>query len=175
VTAAPSTHPPPDLPPDLVDAVLGLEPGSPVHALRRRRPEALRHAEGAFRELLFPADPGGVGRPERAALALRAALREGDAALAARYRALLGEADRALRDAAECLDGEDGEGRLGVLLRHADRVAARPEACDRDAIAALGAVGLDARDVVAVTQLASFVPYQVRLIAGLRAMMGESR
>jgi uncharacterized protein YciW len=35
-------------------------------------------------------------------------------------------------------------------------------------------MGLTPRDIVAVTQLVSFVPYQVRLIAGLRAMQGES-
>ncbi len=41
-------------PEDLVEDILGIAPGSPLAELRRRRPEALRHAEGAYRELLMP-------------------------------------------------------------------------------------------------------------------------
>ncbi len=79
----------PPEPADLLEDILGIAPGSPLAALRRRRPEALRHSQGAYEELLRPADPGGISYAERAALALRVALREGEAALAARYRALL--------------------------------------------------------------------------------------
>ncbi|MBX9701809.1 MAG: CMD domain protein, partial [Acetobacteraceae bacterium] len=60
---------------DLIDSILGIAADSPLGALRRRRPEALRHAEGAYRELLLPADLGGLSRTERAAVALRVALR----------------------------------------------------------------------------------------------------
>jgi CMD domain protein len=170
------TENPPE-PADLVEDILGIAPGSPLAALRRRRPEALRHAQGAYEELLRPDDPGGVSRAERAALALRVALREGEPALAARYRALLERAGaRAEIAAAEDLSGEGvtaGE-RLAALLRYADLVALRPGACDQAQIDRLAALGLSPRDIVAVTQLVSFVPYQVRLLAGLRAMQGEN-
>jgi uncharacterized peroxidase-related enzyme len=162
-------------PQDLIEDVLGIGPDSPLGALRRRRPEALRHAEGAYRELVLPEDPGGVGRGERAAIALRVALREGEAALAARFRALLGrEGAWAAIAAAEDLGGGGGDAGppLAALLRHADLVAARPADCGQGEIDALRAIGLSPRDVVAVTQLVSFVPYQVRLLAGLRAMQG---
>ncbi len=166
----------PAAPPDLLDDILGIAPGSPLAALRRRRPEALRHSQGAYEELLRPADPGGVSHPERAALALRVALREGEAALAARYRALLERAGaRAEITAVEDLSGGGSAAgqRLAALLRHADLVALRPEACGQADIDRLAALGLSPRDVVAVTQLVAFVPYQVRLLAGLRAMQGE--
>ncbi len=167
----------PPEPADLLEDILGIAPGSPLAALRRRRPEALRHSQGAYEELLRPADPGGISYAERAALALRVALREGVAALAARYRALLERAGaRAEVAAAEDLSGSGaaaGE-RLAALLRHADLVALRPGACGQADIDRLAALGLSPRDVVAVTQLVSFVPYQVRLLAGLRAMQGES-
>jgi CMD domain protein len=170
------TQSPPE-PPDLLEDILGIAPGSPLAALRRLRPEALRHSQGAYEELLRPADPGGVSHPERAALALRVALSEGEAALAARYRALLERAGaRAEIEAAEELSGAGaaaGE-RLAALLRHADLVALRPEGCGQADIDRLAALGLSPRDVVAVTQLVAFVPYQVRLLAGLRAMQQES-
>lgn len=158
---------------DLIEDILGIAPDSPLGALRRRRPEALRHAQGAYRELLMPEDPGSVPHAHRAALALRVALREGDAPLADRYRALLAEEPEALM-LAEDLSGAPIEGQLAALLRYADTVAARPEAVTQGTLDDLSAMGLTARDIVAVTQLVSFVPYQVRLLAGLRAMMGEA-
>jgi CMD domain protein len=159
---------------DLIDSLLGIAPDSPLGALRRRRPEALRHAEGAFRELLLPEDPGGLSRAERAALALRVALKEGDAALASRYRALLVEAGGgAMAAEAEAPGTPQGEGRLAALLRHADKVALAPEGTTRADMDALAAMGFTSRDIVAATQLIAFVPYQVRAIAGLRAMLQE--
>jgi uncharacterized protein YciW len=105
-------------------------------------------------------------------------LREGEGALADRYRALLGRAGApaALARAAEDLseDGVAAAGeRLAALLRHADLVASRPGDCGQADIDRLVALGLSPRDIVAVTQLVAFVPYQVRLLAGLRAMQGE--
>ena len=170
------SQPPPE-PVDLLEDILGIAPGSRLAALRRRRPEALRHSQGAYEELLRPADPGGISHAERAALALRVALREGEAALAARYRALLGRAGtRAETEAAEDLpgSGEAAGERLAALLHHADLVALRPGACGQADIDRLAALGLSPRDIVAVTQLVAFVPYQVRLLAGLRAMAQEN-
>ncbi|WP_376097881.1 CMD domain protein [Roseomonas sp. CCTCC AB2023176] len=162
-------------PEDLIDDLLGMAPGSPLDALRRQRPEARRHAQGAYRELLMPDDPGNVSHAERAALALRVALREGDADLAARYRALLTNADaEETLMLAEDLSGDPMEGRLPVLLRYADVVAARPEATTQADLDTLRGMGLTPRDVVAITQLIAFVPYQVRLLAGLRALMQEA-
>ena len=162
-------------PDDLVESMLGIAPGSPLAELRARRPEARRHAEGAYRELLMPEDPGNVSHAERAALALRAALREGDKALAARFRALLeaAGAQEAIMLAEDLTDGIM-EGRLASLLRYADMVAAKPATVGQDTIDALSAMGLTPRDIVAVTQLVAFVPYQVRLIAGLRALQEEA-
>lgn len=147
---------------DLIDDLLGIAPDSPVGRLRRRRPEALRHAEGAYRELLLPEDPGGLSLAERAALARRVAEREGDDALAARYGALLDAAGGLAEDT-----------RAAALLRYADRVAATPEATSKADIDGLVALGLSPRDIVAATQLIAFVPYQVRVIAALRAMVQE--
>ena len=160
---------------DLIEDILGIAPGSPLAELRRRRPEALRHAQGAYRELLMPEDPGNVSHVDRAALALRVALREGDQALAARYRGLLeaAGAQEAIM-LAEDLTGAPMEGRLAALLRYADVVGSHPAEVTQGTIDGLSAMGLTPRDIVAITQLVSFVPYQVRVIAGLQAMQGEA-
>jgi uncharacterized protein YciW len=152
----------PGHPDDLIEHLLGIAPDSKLGQLRRRRPEALRHAEGAWRELVLPADPGALSLAERAALAERVAAREGDAALAAHYGALRDQAG-----------GAPAGARLDALLRYAETVAATPEATSRADIDALKALGLGPREIVAATQLIAFVPYQVRVIAALRAMLQE--
>ena len=75
--------------PDLAEHLLGIDAASPLGRLRRERADILKHEEGAYRELVLPPRPGRVSLAERAALALRGALIEGDAVLAAHYRALL--------------------------------------------------------------------------------------
>jgi uncharacterized protein YciW len=159
---------------DLIEELLGIGRDHPLGLLRRRRPEALRHAEGAFRELVVPADPGGLSHVERAALALRVALRDGDAALAARYRAVLEQAGGGAVVAAAEGRETAGDPRLAALLRYADLVARDPEVTSRADIEALSALGLGSRDIVAATQLIAFVPYQVRVLAALRAMLQET-
>lgn len=160
--------------PDLVEHLLGVAVDSPLGALRRQRADILRHEEGAYRELVLAPEPGGVSLAERAALALRGALIEGDAALAAHYRALLAaHGDAALAAAAEAFPAPEGEGRTALLFRYADMVAREPERCEQADIDALRGFGLSAQDIVAVTQLVAFIPYQVRLLAGLRQMLGQ--
>jgi uncharacterized peroxidase-related enzyme len=160
---------------DLIEDILGGAPDSALATLRQRRPEARRHAEGAHRALLLPEEPGGLTPAERAAVALRVALRDGPApALADRFRALLA-AHPAAREAAEAPGmSPGGPPRLAALLRYADRVGGDPGACGQADIDALRALGLAPGDVVALTQVIAFVPYQVRLIAGLQAMAGRS-
>lgn len=162
-------------PDDLVEALLGIDPASPLGALRRQRPDILHHSQGAYRELVIPADPGGVSLAERAALARRVALIERHAALAAHYRDLLaarGTLEEQL--AAETFPAPDG-GRLATLLRYADLVAQHPGRADQAGIDRLSALGLTPQDIVAVTQLVAFVPYQTRLLAGLRLLQEEGR
>ena len=160
--------------PDLAEHLLGIDAASPLGRLRRERADILKHEEGAYRELVLPPQPGRVSLAERAALALRGALIEGDAVLAAHYRALLAACGSAEEiAAAEAFPAPAGEGRLAVLFRYADMVAQRPADCGQADIDRLLAMGLTARDIVAVTQLVSFVPYQVRLLAGLRQLRGE--
>jgi uncharacterized protein YciW len=158
---------------DLIELLLGIGPNDALGALRRQRPEAFRHAEGAFRELLLPAEPGGVSLAERAALALRVATAERCEPLILACRALMDRAGAGALAARAEAPEVSGTDRLAALLRYADRAGTRPRDVSQADTDALTSLGLTPRDIVAVTQLVAFVPYQVRLIAGLRAMQQE--
>lgn len=55
---------------DIIDHLAGIAPGSPLDALRRRRPATRDNADLAFRLLFEPDDPAGVTPAERIALGL---------------------------------------------------------------------------------------------------------
>lgn len=160
---------------DLAESLLGIAPDAPLAALRAERASIRQHSEGAYRELVLPAEPGGVSLAERAALALRVALIERHEGLAAHYRALLEpHGDAALLASAQQFPAPAGADRTALLLRYADMVAVQPECCGQEDIDTLAAQGLSPQDIVAVTQLIAFVPYQTRLLAGLRALQEEA-
>ena len=158
---------------DLIELLLGIAPDDRVGALRRQRPEALRHAEGAFRELLLPADPGRLSLAERAAVALRIAAAERCEPLSVAFRALLHRADAGALSARAEAPAVTGDDRLAALLRYADKAGLRPREVSQADTDALTALGLGPREIVALTQLVAFVPYQVRVIAALGAMQQE--
>jgi uncharacterized protein YciW len=160
---------------DLAESLLGIGAATPLAALRAERASIRQHSQGAYQELVLPAEPGGVSLAERAALALRVALIERHEGLAAHFRGLLERyADAPLLAAAQQFPAPAGAGRTALLLRYADMVAVQPECCGQEDIDALAALGLSSQDIVAVTQLVAFVPYQVRLLAGLRALQEEA-
>jgi uncharacterized protein YciW len=141
---------------DLLNAIIGAPPGSPLAALRAQRPDILRHTQGSHDVLLSPDDPGGLSLAERALVARRVAELSPHAALTTHYQALL--------DAR----GTPAAGpRTAAILAHAERVAAAPGSATKAHLEALAAVGLQARDIVALAQLVAFVAYQVRVAVGL--------
>ena len=54
---------------DVIDRLVGIGPGSHLHAIRLRRPEARTHAQASYRALFAPDNPGHVTPPERFATA----------------------------------------------------------------------------------------------------------
>lgn len=55
--------------PDVIDALVGIEPGSPLDRVRTLRPEARAHAQGAYEALFSPGDPSAMSLVERNAVA----------------------------------------------------------------------------------------------------------
>jgi len=110
---------------DVIDALVGIAPGSPLDAIRARRPEARSQAQATYHALFAPEAPGAVSGQERFAIARFVAGLHGDAAVAAFYAeglaasaapAALGEAvDAASADAAA--QGPYGHYPAGPLSR----------------------------------------------------------
>ena len=70
---------------DVIDALVGITPGSPLDAVRARRPEARAHAQATYRALFAPDKPGSVSIHERFATGVFVAGLHGAPAIAARY------------------------------------------------------------------------------------------
>jgi uncharacterized protein YciW len=141
---------------DLLNAIVGAPPGSPLAVLRAQRGEILRHTQGSHDVLLSPDDPGGLSLAERALVARRVAEFSTHAALTAHYQALL-----------DARGTPAAEPRTAAILAHAERLATAPGSATKAHLAALTAVGLAPRDIVALAQLVAFVAYQVRVAVGL--------
>jgi CMD domain protein len=134
---------------DVIDALVGITPGSPLSAIRARRPQARAHAQATYRALFAPEAPGNVTAQERFAVGAFVAGLHGATAIGVYYAAHLADsgASAALREAVDAaiaeartngpygryragpLSGEDTAGlsyRVGAAIRQTlgPRVAA---------------------------------------------------
>ena len=72
--------------PDVIDLLVGVNPGSRVDAIRAQRPEARENAQKSYLALFAPQFPGEMSGEERHALAVFVAGLHRDAATLAFYR-----------------------------------------------------------------------------------------
>ena len=70
---------------DVIDRLVGIASGSPLDAVRARRPEARAQAQESYRALFAPSDPGTVTAQERFAVGSFVAGLHGQAAIAGFY------------------------------------------------------------------------------------------
>ena len=93
---------------DVIDALVGIKPGSPLDSIRARRPEARAQAQATYRALFAPAEPGTITAPERFAVGGFVAGLHGATAIAAYYGARLAErgASASLKDAVDAATAE---------------------------------------------------------------------
>ena len=151
--------------PDVMDTLAGLADDSSLAALRRQRPDVVKHLQGSDDAIFAPAHHGGLTRPEREAAALRVASLLRDAVLEEHYHrrlASLGEMHP--------LNGVRGE----CILAHVDRVTMDPADASKAGIDALLAVGLSPHAAVSLSQLIAYVNFQSRVLAGLRMLKGAA-
>jgi CMD domain protein len=90
--------------PDVIDDLVGIDPGSALDAIRSRRPDARENAQRSYLALFKPADPGTVTLAERYALAVFVTGLHREPAVAAYYRANL--VDAGSYDLLEAVDTE---------------------------------------------------------------------
>jgi CMD domain protein len=157
---------------DVVDLLAALEPNSRIAQLRQLNDAARRATQGSFEALFEPEGYGGLARAERELVALRVAVLQHDAPLAAfhRERARSQRANAALLHGTERRADPVGGDRWAEVLRFVDRLTLEPALARASHLKALHRYGLVARDVVTLAQLVAFTNYEVRLLAGLRAL-----
>ena len=64
--------------------------------------------------------------------------------------------------------------RWDAILAHVDLVTRGPGSATRDDIETLTSVGLSSHAIVSLSQLISYVNFQARVLAGLRALKGAA-
>ena len=160
----------------LIETLAGVSAGSPVAEALTERSAIMAMSQASHDAVLLPREPGGISHAERAALAARMAQWSADAALAAHYRDLLGRAgesaDLTAVASGVAVDELGASARLAAITRHADILTKTVKDASRADIEALKAAGVSEPDIVRLAELAAFVNYQVRVIAGLR-LLGE--
>jgi CMD domain protein len=183
--------------PDLIDTLVGIEPGSPLDALRAKRPVARADAQATYDGLVTaPADLTRASAVERVAIAYWVAALSRAAVLAEHYAGLLARLDPAVRAALDAVLGAParaGTGapgasvastgpsdvltptttvgdRLTAALEHAHLLTYRPRDASPDALQALLDAGWSLDGVVTVSQLVAFTHFQLRVVAGLTVL-----
>jgi CMD domain protein len=162
---------------DIINQLAGLAPDSPLAQLRAQRADVLRYAQGSYLSLLEPEDLGGVSRFEREAIALRVAAITSSSALADWHRERLqaqGATAEQIAAVEQFPNGADLGLRLSTILHHTDRLSREPLNSSRADIETLQQTGLGARDIVVISQLISFLSFQVRTLASLRILAEEA-
>ncbi|MGQ0584089.1 MAG: CMD domain protein [Reyranella sp.] len=185
---------------DVIDTLVGIAPGSKLDAIRAQRSEARKHAQASYTSLFEPRDMGGVTAEERHAIAAFVAGLHGelktDAFYAAKLPAALRTAVAAEVAAAKSkgpygrfpkgpLSAEDAPGptwkvseagrkalgaRLPAAFEHTHMLVFHPRDAAAPALQALLDAGWSTTDIVTVSQLVSFLAYQIRVVSGLSTL-----
>ena len=154
----------------LIESLAGVPPESRLGQALKARAEILRLSEAAHDAVLLPRAPGELSHALRAALAARMCRHVGDAALTKHYDSYLAHSGDLDVGPLAYPDGSCGNPLQDAMARHADLLTLAPSKATRGDIEALKAAGLGEADIVRLAELAAFVNYQLRVIAGLKLL-----
>ncbi|HEX4236234.1 MAG TPA: CMD domain protein [Caldimonas sp.] len=145
---------------DVIDRATGLAPGDPLHTARRFRAKVVAATQASHDAVLHePVD--GLSTADRMRVAAHVCTIAGAVSLARHYDELL---------AATPAGATPPSPALPAMLRFAAALTTDPRLGDRAALEPLHRAGLGDAAIVALAQLVAFVAYQLRVVAGLRAM-----
>jgi uncharacterized protein YciW len=156
----------------LIETLASVRPGSALADAMAKRAEIMRLSQAAHDAVLLPRDPGGLSYGLRAALAARMARLIRSPDLARHYDALVDHAGEAATAPLADPDTNAADERTAEIVRHADRLTIAPREATQAHVDALRAAGVVDPDIVRLAELAAFVNYQARVVAGL-ALLGE--
>ncbi|HWK45238.1 MAG TPA: hypothetical protein VNT30_10975 [Stellaceae bacterium] len=156
----------------VIEGIVGVAEGSALADALAKRARIMALSQASYGAVLTPRDPGGLSHPERAALALRMARLNADDTLAAHYADRLAALDgsAALLWVADPAKVAGHGARLDAIIRHVDLLTREPRAATRGDIEALKRAGVIEADIVRLAELAAFLNYQARVIAGFRLL-----
>jgi len=157
---------------DTLDRLVGLSPENQAYATRRERQKVVDATQGSEDGLFDPELPG-LSLQERLYVALYASLFTPAEVLAKEYTSRLlslGADSTSLEHVQKANIHLIGNARLEAMLNFTQMLITKPVLADKLALSALPAAGLSTPEVVTLAQLISFVSYQVRMAAGLRAL-----
>ena len=189
---------------DVIDTLAGIEPGSPLDAIRNLRLQARQHAQASYDSLFEPKSEADATRLERIAIACFVAGLHGRPEMEAFYAALAeagapaawkGTMAHAVASARGQgpyghypkgpLSAEDKAGpvyrigaadraalgaRLAAAFEHTHMLVFHPRDAAPAHLQALLDAGWSTTGIVVISQLVAFLSYQIRVVAGLRAL-----
>ena len=185
---------------DVIDLLAGIEPGSPLDAIRAGRAQARTEAQRSCTVLLKPTDPGDMPLADRFAVATFVAALHGQPEITSFYgEKLEGSMRAALETAAHAGAGKGPYGayppgplsrevvpgpdyrvpaearsalgpRLTAALEHAHMLVFHPRDAAPARLQALLDAGWSTTGIVTLSQLVSFLAFQIRAVAGLRVL-----
>ena len=153
--------------PDVIDKAAGLAPGMALHAARRFRTTAIEATQASHDALLGEPVPG-LSTADRLRVAVHCCEAGGAAELAAHYRDRY--RDRSSARPQEAGGADAPSPALPAMLHWAALLTTDPKRGDRAALQALKSAGSSDAAIVALAQLVAFLSYQMRVVAGLKAM-----
>ena len=145
----------------------GISENDPTLEVLSQRSDLLELSEHAHNACLTPRDPGGITLEERAALASRMCVLNGESVLSEHYASML-PSGHALLSISSGGDHIGDNERLHALIRHVDLVTNRPKDAESEDIENLKKVGVAEPDIVRLSELIAFVNYQIRVVQGIR-------
>ena len=136
---------------DVIDALAGVAPDSPLAGLRRERAAATEHAQGSYAALFDPDELVGLTQAERLTVALRVAEVHASQPAVDHFRTRL-----------NALGTHVASSRLPALLAHAELLCTHPVDATPDAMQALADAGFSTREIVTLSQIIAFVSRAAR-------------
>jgi uncharacterized protein YciW len=158
----------------LIETLASARPGSALANAMAKRAEIFRLSQAAHDAVLLPREPGGLSHGLRAALAARMARLNRAPALARHYDTLIARAGETATAPLADPNTNATDRRTAEIVGHADRLTLAPREATRAHVDALRQAGVADPDIVRLAELAAFVNYQVRVVAGL-SLLGEVR
>ncbi|NQW54109.1 MAG: CMD domain protein [Rhodospirillales bacterium] len=182
---------------DVIDSLVCIPPGSRLDAIRAQRSEARKHAQASYASLFEPKDLAGVSADERHAIAAFVTGLHGEpktdgfyvAKLPAGLRPAVATEVAAAKTTGPYgrfpkgpLSAEDTPGpswkasdagraalgpRLSAAFEHTHMLVFHPRDAAAPSLQSLLDAGWSTTDIVTISQLVSFLSYQIRVVAGL--------